>query len=140
MPRSSHQAWRDDMRRSRDVRSHVAAVPTNSRGVDGRSHARDAIARSAPPPDTAANDCRRRAKALSGAPAAPNAPWQAMTWRLSSSTRARLTVGEARGRVARRQRARRIEEVGIKIGAGSSLTDARAAGPRRAVDDLHAFS
>jgi len=81
-----------------------------------------------------------RANALSGARATPSAPCESMKCRRSSSTRARLTVGEASGRVARRQRARRIEEVGIKIGAGSSSTDARAAGPRRTVDDLHAFS
>jgi hypothetical protein len=80
------------------------------------------------------------AKALLGARATPSADCESMRCRLSSSTRARLTIGEASGRVARRQRARRIEEVGIKIGADSSSTDARAAGPRRAVDGLHALS
>jgi len=63
------------------------------------------------------------ANALSGARATPSAPCESMKCRRSNSTRAR-----------------RIEEVGIKIGAGSSSTDARAAGPRRTVDDLHAFS
>src|SRR5258707_814846 len=44
---------------------------------------------------------------------------------LLSSTRARLNIGEASGRVARRQRTPRIEKVAIKLGAGSSSTDAR---------------